>query len=78
VKHVQFLRKYRRGQPLAKLHGYVKPPRGDHSTPLARIERIRRAKPDFVPNREGWGRFYRWQDWHGRHLDLKSRLNGWR
>jgi hypothetical protein len=49
----------------------------DESVPTARIERLRRARPGFVSNRQGWVRFYRWQDWHGRRLHLKNVLCGW-
>ena len=77
MKHVQFLRKAKLGQPLAKIHRHKVHGLPDAQVPSERIRRMKRAKPAFVSNREGWARFYRWQDWHGRHLWLKARLLGW-
>jgi hypothetical protein len=42
--------------------------------PSARIERLRKADPKFISNRDGWRRFYRWQDWHNRKQQLTNRI----
>lgn len=50
----------------------------DARIPTARIERLIASRPKFQPNRRGWARFYRWQDWHGRRLSLAAEMCGWR
>jgi hypothetical protein len=61
---------------LAKLHGYVEHRLPDAGVPSERIRRLKQAKPGFISRREGWARFYRWQDWHGRRLKQMMRFNG--
>lgn len=47
----------------------------DKRYPSARIARLRAADPTFVSNRQGWLRWYHWQDWSHRRLKLYLRLH---
>lgn len=79
MKHAQFLRSAVPGRKRRKDGKPPSPLRGGkpfilENFPTARIARMRADRPRFVSNREGWLRFYHWQDWHHRRLALEIHL----